>query len=952
MPVSDASRPDDVQAWLARGDNLSEWHRLRQALALADGFTFLAVKAEDVAAEHMLAQLVTEEAASRGIAVRGFDLGNASTDRHVVTHVQDEIAQSPTPRWFYFFGGPQASARAAELGRAWLLLNQKREVISEQAAAPFILALHPQDWLTFRRNAPDFWSIYQASFRFGPARALTAAHADSPAPEPLAHVRPPPIETSSSPSGWRLDPARAEFSAGNFVGRRSMERFLLASLRESGARILVTGTGGMGKSVLVRHVVAQLFGHYADGIWWVPMQELPGSAQERVGEALGRLIGDLLPRTQPPAALDERARLFRAVTDGRQMLFVFDDIDDEGVLGHVIPGDSASVIAISRMVPSTNKHRFNVVTLQPLSAEETRQFLQRLAPEMSESVVSTALSASNGSPLLANLLGSYLREFPDQADDVISALIQPDRSEAIHGFVDRVLQRLAPDAAALWPALGLLNPVFTVGEAVAESEMEGAQVSAALKALTQVGLVAEVSDGQFSLAHALLREAALARLGTSDAPARYLIHALEQGRVSGLNADSVASLLARYRGGNSSQQMLRDAILQLIYRTHQSPDTPQAAQFAHSLAEAAARHGDAETERVAIRQLPALLSRLERFDEMAEAAARWITLAEHEAADELSTAYLAAAGAARLGAQFQKAVDYAVRAREHAITMGDRGQEVMALIELSLDHVSLGKLDQAFQEVDEAVRLAEADGDRYLRSRALSLRGIVASLVGHSEQAIESYSEALRLSREIQDVASEQVNLLRLGRAQERRADFDEAVQTYSQALQLGRVQGDQRAVADALEALAGVEHKRGDLRASASHFGSAIDSYDQLGLAEEARGALLRRSVAAAGSGDVAVALDTMDKLVPRVTPDASGRTSEEAIAFLKALIGTLHGNPELRQQLRHAHLMMVAMLLQRDGRERAEAYITEMQEVLAKDFGDGFAGILRDLIEDHSNA
>jgi len=957
MPLSDASRKDSVRAWLSRGDNLSEWNRLREALELADEFTFLAVAAEDVAAERMLAELVTEEAASRGVVVRGFELGSASADRHVVSHVLAEIAQSPSERWFYFCGGPEAATHTAELGRAWLLLNQKRDVISMEAAAPFVLALHPQDWLAFRRNAPDFWSIYQASFRFGPARVPAEASANSTTVETASHARLASTGPSSSSSGWKLEPTRAEFSADNFVGRGSEQRFLLASLREAGARILVVGSGGIGKSTLVRHVVAQLFDHYPDGIWWVPLYELSGSTQERSVAALGRLIGDLLPRTTPPTALDERAGLFRSATDGRQMLFVFDDLDDDKQLESLTPGGSASVVAISRQAPSSVGQHFNVLQLAPLSREETRQFLRRIAPAMSESVASSVLASSDGSPLIAKLIGAYLNEFPDQGVEAATLADKRHGAELVRGLIDRSLLRVTPDAASLWPVLGILKPVFTVNDVVAVSEIDASKVSAALDSLSTLGLVTPISDDQFSFAHVLLKEASLAQLGTSDTTVRYLVRALEQGRFGEFSADSVASVLARYGHGNPMQRSLRNSVLRGLEWALRSPDWSQAAQFSMALAEAAGNYGDAETERVAIRQLPSLLAGLGQFDRMAAAARRWIELAGRDATDELAGAYRSAAAAARLNGQPQEAVEYAQIARKHANALGSSRDEVLALFELSLARGSLGEFDLALQDVREATRLAEMSGsNRQLLSQALSLSGDITSSSGHAEQAIELYNKALEISSATDDDSAVQTILLRLGGEQERMEALDAAREVYSRAADLGKKIGDQRAWADAMQALGRVELKRGNLRASVQYFDSAIKAYDQVGLSPDASEALLQRAIAAARLGDIAGALDTMEKLEPRLMLDPTSRTSDAAIAFLKALIGTLHGNVDLAQQRFHAHLLMGAALLWRGDRERVEEHVAEMRKEFAQDFGEEVAeeaaGLLRDRIEKLSTA
>src|SRR5262249_38714515 len=140
------------------------------------------------------------------------------------------------------------------------------------------------------------------------------------------------------------------------------------------------------KTALVRTVVAELFDRYTDGIWWIPFSELADSPREAVATALGRLIGDLLPHTPIPVDLTSRAHLFRAATDGRLMLFVFDDFDDESLLEYLVPGGGASIAVISRTGGRSWQSGFRLITIEPLRDDEVEELLNRWAPNIPKSL--------------------------------------------------------------------------------------------------------------------------------------------------------------------------------------------------------------------------------------------------------------------------------------------------------------------------------------------------------------------------------------------------------------------------------------------------------------------------------------------------------------------------------------------------------------------------------------
>lgn len=996
-----------VQVWLAQGNNQQEWDRLREALELADGFTFLAVSTENEAAERIVGELLAERAASENIAVRGFDLGVASPDRLVVTRVLDEIAAAPRRRWFYFWGGPQARLHELDLGRAFLLLNQKREVISRDADAPFILALHPHDWILFRRNAPDFWSIYHAIFRFAPAQAPDVDLASKVGPETASRVALP--TAPSTPSGWRMALGERPSTIKKFVGRLRERRHLSASLREAGARIMVTGQGGIGKTALVRVVVEEVFERYTDGIWWVPLEELTGSPRERVNTALGRVLGDLLPQTQMPPEIDQRAHLFRVVTNGRLMLFVFDDVDDGSLFEFLIPGQVASVVVTSRIRGQASEAGFVELGVDGLSPDDLRALVKGWAPNVSDALLPTLESTSRGSPLVAGLLGAYARQSLSPWELVSLG----DADDMIATVVDRTLTRSSADASTLWPVLGVFEGLFTTEDVVTVSEMKPTVAIEALHELVGVGLLRRELGDQFGLPHLLLREAALALLkrrpDATNVSERYLQLAVAQGRVNPPGfAELVADLLARYRSSSSTSSQ-RDELLSAIQRVLTSSDSQLSADLAKSLADAAARHGDDETERTALRSLTSALFRLGRYGEAVDSAWRWTELAKRDAPQEVASAYIAASHAARFLNRLQEAAEFATRAYTHAAERGDTDSQALAMIESAQSWAALRQYDRAARDGDEAVRLAQTSGNRSLQVWALLTSAEIATESGRLEEAIERWSEAVRAAAEIGDVYSEgQAKYGRAGALRQTRR-LSEAHADYARALELAKVGGDRVAVARISTSLGWLERELGNMRAAAEHFRRAVADYDAL--ASHSRGlqaALLGSSIAMNELGDDDAALQLAQRLLSEEDPDSAGASMarsliasillrnspkkaaeqiqrivdafnkdssserarhteamlwaaelllkggipDDAIDVLRVLIHGLRGNTLLANERVRAHGLLSVGLLMQGHPEEAERHIDDTRSEFASEYDDEYAdriaGMLRKALND----
>lgn len=141
--------------------------------------------------------------------------------------------------------------------------------------------------------------------------------------------------------------------------------------------VVITGQGGIGKSVLALHIAHLLADKFPDGQLYVGMHGETNPIQS--AQALERFLRALgVPGALIPESLDERAELYRDRLADRHVLVVLDDVASESqVLPLFPPGGSCAVLITSRRrltaVPGTAR-----IELQTFSPESAMALLGRV----------------------------------------------------------------------------------------------------------------------------------------------------------------------------------------------------------------------------------------------------------------------------------------------------------------------------------------------------------------------------------------------------------------------------------------------------------------------------------------------------------------------------------------------------------------------------------------------
>jgi tetratricopeptide (TPR) repeat protein len=508
-----------LEGWLERGTNREEWERLRTALELAEGFVFFSVQTGDELAERYLGELLASFCQGEEWTLGELELAGAT-----VTALLARLRQTAKPALFWIHRG--AARVDAELDELFLLLNQKREVIAELADSPLVLALHPQVWARFRRYAPDFWSIHQTVARFSPGQAPRvrggrAAAVPLSARRSLRELGPRRGPTTRA-SGWRVRASElARESLPRFYGRLSEVKFVVSTLASSGARLLISGRPGTGKTALLRFVVPRVADYYGEGIWWVSFANLAGDAQAKAETILARLLAELIPGAELPGTLAELSRMFRATTAEREALFIFEDLDDLTVADALVPGERASLVLTTALAVEA-KILDQQLVLAGLGVEAGAELLQARTQLDAETARRVA-SAAGSLPSVLMLVAAILAAKPESAEAIIELLAgeaeglrDADVEELLGVGVEGVLGTVSERARALWPRLSVVPGEFGAADAAALAGGELGEVERCLAELARVGLLEPIAGDESYRIHPLLLRLARRRLARGE----------------------------------------------------------------------------------------------------------------------------------------------------------------------------------------------------------------------------------------------------------------------------------------------------------------------------------------------------------------------------------------------------------------------------------------------------
>jgi len=821
MPLRQTAQ--EREQWLARESNREEWRRLWAAAELADDFRFLSVHLGDPQASTFVAQLLAEHVHDSPLHLCTFELGPETR----VSTLLERLREAPRPRVFWLV----SDANGPKLERLFLLLNQKREVVSSLCEGPLLLGLHPLAWASFRRCAPDFWSVHQAVFRFSPGHEVSL---ERPIRRPQIHPHRREDSSESHPTAghWRLRDDDLQAQHGEFfVGRESESSLLSSVLREYGTKVLITGPAGIGKTALVREVLPRVAKRYPDGVWFIPLDPRAPSAAPYAAAILERLLTELRPGVPTPSGPSALRQHFVSTSRASRALFVFEDLEDPELVPLLLPGAGSSAIVTSRL--DLDLAPFDhVVALGGLSMHAATQLLSRVH-QASEAELRRAAALTRGVPFDLRRVSMSSRPGADG---------------------ESALETWSDDARALWAKLGLFAGAFRAEDAVAISGWDPARVNGSLEELLALALIDRMStnlyrchERQRDHAARLLSEQpdhervrrAFARYVLVDRPAppedldfraaeAWLRSHLQDSDLS----DEDWAILRAAALRHTSWSRGLESLMELAHTVAQNRGDPELLAAIYRFnASRAAKSGERDEERAwRERELDMLL----------------------EADGELQAAVVRALLALAESSDREAARDFAERAARISDELGNLELRVRARLVQAESAVETdakrGLLEQALELAAQATprlqitvyrALADLeresgvlDGARAWLERAIELDddpalhymiGELSEQAGDLERSVEGYRRAMQGFDENHDEARQANTLARMGQVSIARGDLETAQRWHEQALAI-----DERLEQSefSLVALAQIDRLRGRLREAVSKLIQAYEGF------------------------------------------------------------------------------------------------------------------------------
>nr|BFE57083.1 hypothetical protein GCM10020063_016090 [Dactylosporangium thailandense] len=227
-------------------------------------------------------------------------------------------------------------------------------------------------------------------------------------------------------AGAMRAPATLPASVGHFTGRDEALKALTDAVTRPADEprvVLVSGLGGLGKTALVVKWAHGAAGDFPDGQIYV---DLHGGALTPLA-ALGAVLTALgAGRDELPEGLDERTARYRAHLNGRRVLIVADDAGSvEQLLPLVPPTTDGQLVVTSRLrLPAlAAHHEVEVLPMDPLTGEATRELLERIAGrEMrrGDPAAGRLVRWCGGYPLAVRTAGLRLAGRPGQSLDAFA----------------------------------------------------------------------------------------------------------------------------------------------------------------------------------------------------------------------------------------------------------------------------------------------------------------------------------------------------------------------------------------------------------------------------------------------------------------------------------------------------------------------------------------------------
>jgi predicted ATPase/class 3 adenylate cyclase len=612
-----------------------------------------------------------------------------------------------------------------------------------------------------------------------------------------------------------------------FLGREKELQEWKATLLQPATRLLtIAGFGGMGKTRLSQQIAEECSDNFADGVWWVPLENAT-TGDEMVQRIAEQLVKNLKPQ---PTVLQQLGNFLR----DRELLLVLDNLEQihpqdvaQALIEMLNTGPRVKILATSRRSLEIAPEK--LVELEPFAIREAEAlFIERAHARKAGFVLNDSNAADikaicktlEGVPLAIEIAASRValmspRQILQRLDDQLKLLVArdpslPPRHTALRGAVEWSYNLLSENTKVLFAQLSVFAGGFTIdaAEVVARRQDNSSfDVLEGLMELRNQSLLrslaaSETSDERLAMLESV-REYASEKLSDNETHRRhaeYYRDWTERQSKSLRTAEEPVVVAAVEREFDNLRAALEWCV--------NSGQHQLAAGTAHGLAHFLERRGlfkeslrciesglNAVTclsqQDVSTKILHAALLRerasahhdQQQWNDARDCAKASLALFEEcDDAVGVASAYNQLGLAACRTKEFAAARAYFQQAETAYKRAGDASGQAIVWHNLGLTASESGDLNEAAQFLERALQLRRDLGDQRGLAETLNNLGVVAQEQGDWQKAETYYCQSLSCELALQDAFGAARALFNLGEIAELQDCLQQAWRLFSAA--------------------------------------------------------------------------------------------------------------------------------------------------------------------------
>ncbi|MCX2947871.1 AfsR/SARP family transcriptional regulator [Lentzea sp. NEAU-D7] len=599
--------------------------------------------------------------------------------------------------------------------------------------------------------------------------------------------------------------------------------------------VVITGTGGVGKTSLAVHWAHRAIDRFPDGQLYVNLHGFgPSGAAVSPGDALLRFLSALdVPRAQVPHDLAGQSALLRDALADKRVLVLLDNATDAEQVEPLLPRTpNAHVVITSRT--SLKPPHAKALPLGLLPPEDARELLAaRIGHDRARAepdAVDTVVRRCARLPLALAVAGARAAtqpEFPlaalaDELADLDAFADDDDVTADLRSVFSHSCKALSPAALRLFRLLGLMpGSDISLAGAASLAALDVRETGALLAELATANLIDQPEPGRFTC-HDLLRDYA-AELALEDERDEALNRLLDHLALTGVEA-GVVYTPSRHRPATHPPA---PGVVVLRFGTHEEALAWLMAE--HPTLMAAMRHGTPAQTWLMGWSLADALDRQARYRDLL--TSQQLAVAAVEQLDDPDGLGRTLINLGRSLSRMRRP-DEATAALHRAFDVYEGNPAGQAGVLLNIAMLCPDdRIGEAMEHTRRGLALFEECGDSYGQANALTGLAWGHNKLGEYTRAVEHAERAMRRWREMDHLIGQAEAWDNLGTAHLGLGDHAKAAEAFTRSSEMFRLGGDLPLGAGAYEQLGDTHAAAGAAELARQAWQKAVELRTQAGL-------------------------------------------------------------------------------------------------------------------------